>query len=262
MEAPVERTRLTTPSDHDLDEIKRSAEEAQKIVLAPLSPSEVARYLNPPADTQFALEYAFHLLGDVRGKTVLDLGCGHGENALLLLERGATVAGIDISPELVRLAEQRLAGADGQVKLRVGSAYQTGLPDESVDVVFCIALIHHLEIPKVRDEMWRVLRKGGYVVLSEPVRFSRAYDQLRRMLPSRGNISEFEHPLTRDEFDCLVASFKVEGLRYFRLPIVPLVERTLRIRSRSTHRLSAWLLESFPGLRAFATTAVVKLTKL
>src|SRR5215470_14252345 len=152
-------TRPTTPSDHDLDEIKRSAEEARNIVLAPLDRHQLERYRNPPAHTPHALEYAFHLLGDVHGKTVLDLGCGHGENVVLLGERGANVVGIDLSPDLVQLAAQRMAGLGRQAELRVGSAYETGLSDESVDVVFCIALIHHLEIQKVRDEMWRVLKR-------------------------------------------------------------------------------------------------------
>jgi SAM-dependent methyltransferase len=259
---PVDTTRRTPPSAHDLDEIRRSAEEARNTVLAPPKRSEVERYLNPPGNSPYALEYAFHLLGDARGKKVLDLGCGHGENVALLVERGAAVIGIDLSPELVQLAEQRMATAGRSAELRVGSAYETGLADESVDIVFCIALIHHLEIPKARAEMYRVLKKGGYVVLSEPIRFSSTYDRLRRMLPSRDNISEYEHPLTRDEFQCMVSGFKAEGLRYFRLPIVPLVERALGRTSKRIRKVSAWMLEAFPGLRFLATTAVVKLSKI
>ena len=110
--------------------------------------------------------------------------------------------------------------------------------------------------------MYRVLKKGGYVVLSEPIRFSSTYDRLRRMLPSRDNISEYEHPLTRDEFQCMVSGFKAEGLRYFRLPIVPLVERALGRTSKRIRKVSAWMLEAFPGLRFLATTAVVKLSKI
>src|SRR5262245_31575407 len=34
------------------------------------------RYQAPPADTPFAIEYAYNLLGDVNGKNVLELGCG------------------------------------------------------------------------------------------------------------------------------------------------------------------------------------------
>ena len=259
---PVDTTGLTSPSAHDLDEIKRSAEEAQNVVLTPPKRSEIERYLNPPANTPHALEYAFHLLGDAHGKKVLDLGCGHGENVALLVERGADVVGIDLSPELVQLAEQRMATAGRNAELRVGSAYETGLADESVDIVFCIALIHHLEIPKARAEMHRVLKKGGCVILTEPIRFSGTYDRLRKMLPSRDNISEYEHPLTREEFQCMVLGFKAEGLRYFRLPIVPLVERALGRTSKPIRKVSASMLAVFPWLRVLATTAVVKLTKV
>ena len=61
----------------DEAEIARSAIEARKTVL---SWAEVLRYLDPPANTAFSLEYAFHLLGDVQDKHVLALGCGTGEN--------------------------------------------------------------------------------------------------------------------------------------------------------------------------------------
>ena len=152
-------------SERDQAEIERSAEEARKIVLTGVDRAQLDRYRNPPRDTPFALEYAFHLLGDVRGKTVLDFGCGTGENIVPLAERGARVIGMDISPDLIALARKRLNDANLEARLEVGSAYDTGLPDESVDVIFCIALIHHLDIPRVVEEMARILVKGGVVIL-------------------------------------------------------------------------------------------------
>lgn len=65
----------------ELAEIERSAEEAAHISIAPPSHDQVERYVNPSSDTAFPLEYAFWLLGNVRGKTVLDLGCGSGETS-------------------------------------------------------------------------------------------------------------------------------------------------------------------------------------
>ena len=55
---------------------QRSDVEAQLTVEAQLRAEEwnVLRYMAPPEDTPFPLEYAFHLLGDVAGKHVLDLG--------------------------------------------------------------------------------------------------------------------------------------------------------------------------------------------
>src|SRR5436190_21141031 len=91
-------------------EIERSELEALHTPPARLISDEknVQRYLNPPVTTPYPLEYAYALLGDVAGKTVLDFGCGSGENSLLLARRGAEVIGVDISPALVALAERRM----------------------------------------------------------------------------------------------------------------------------------------------------------
>src|SRR5437764_3212090 len=70
---------------------------------------DIQRYARPPADTPYFLEYSFYSLGDVRGKTVLDYGCGAGENATVLSMLGANTVGVDLSPDLIALAEQRLA---------------------------------------------------------------------------------------------------------------------------------------------------------
>src|SRR5215469_4725106 len=171
-------------------EIVRSALEAREFTFTGVDRAQVKRYLDPPSDTRYPLEYAFHLLGEIRGKVIVDLGCGKGENLIPLAERGATLTGIDISPALIRLAQKRIEAAGVPAKAYVGSAYQTGFEGESVDVIFCVALIHHLEIPRVRDEMWRILKKGGFVVLFEPIRFSRVYDRVRKLFPVRRCVSD------------------------------------------------------------------------
>ncbi len=153
--------------ENDRNEIERSAAEARDVILHPIATD---RYLNPPSNTPYSLEYAFNLLGDVRGKTILDFGCGSGEKTVVLFRRGAHVIGIDISPEQIDLAKRRTRGEGIAADLRVGSAYNTELPDHSVDVIFCIALVHHLEIPRVQREMHRILREDGYIVLREPMR--------------------------------------------------------------------------------------------
>src|SRR6266850_789952 len=87
----------------DSAEIVRSDIEANRTKDSRLLETDrnVRRYLNPPLDTPFPLEYAYALLGDVRGRTVLDFGCGSGQNSLLLARRGAEVIGVDISESLL-----------------------------------------------------------------------------------------------------------------------------------------------------------------
>src|SRR5438477_1450999 len=89
-----------------LTEIERGRMEATHTVV---QPTDVKPYLNPDPDTSIGLRYAFYLLGDVRGKTVLDLGCGSGENVAPLLARGARVIAVDLSQDLIGLARKRLA---------------------------------------------------------------------------------------------------------------------------------------------------------
>jgi hypothetical protein len=75
------------------------------------SPVNVARYFNPPHDTVYPLEYAFHLLGDVRGKTIVEYGCGDGVNTVLVANRAAKVISLDLSLDLMqRLCTKRKEG--------------------------------------------------------------------------------------------------------------------------------------------------------
>ena len=131
-----------------------------------------SRYLSPSPDTSYSLEYAYHLLGDVAGKTVVDYGCGDGENTLVLASRGARVTAVDISPDLIEIAKRRIAvnRLDERVEFVVGSAYEVPVPDASVDVVFGIAILHHLDLPQAAREVWRILKPGGRAIFQEPVR--------------------------------------------------------------------------------------------
>lgn len=248
-------------SDRDRAEIERSAAEAARLGFKPLARAQIDRYLNPPANSPYGLEYAFHLVGDVQGKTVLDLGCGKGENLIPLIERGARVFGMDISPDLIAISQQRLRAANVEASLSVGSAYDTGLPDESVDIVFCMALIHHLDIERVRNEVWRILRKDGAIILREPIRFFRFYAWLVSLWLARDDVSEYEHPLTREELSLMCQPFQVQGARYFRLPFVPFVCRIFSSESGAAWRASNWILRTWPATRSLATGIVAKLQK-
>lgn len=142
------------PVNNDIEkwesvEVERSASEAKKKSLDDLKLSEsiIQRYLSPPQETAYSLEYAYHLLGDVHGKTVLDYGCGAGENSVLIASHGGTPIGIDISPDLIEIADKRMKQHGYEnYKFKVGSAHELPLEDESVDVVFGMAILHHLDL--------------------------------------------------------------------------------------------------------------------
>jgi SAM-dependent methyltransferase len=249
----------------DRSEILRSAEEARHLTVQPADQLQIARYLDPSAATVFPLEFAYHLLGDVHGKIVLDIGCGAGENLLPLIERGTSVTGMDLSPELVALAVRRLeiyGGAGRSTQVLVRSAYDTGFPDESFDVVFCIALLHHLEMGRACRELHRILKPRGFLIFVEPVRFSSLYRKLVRLFGRRSDVSDYEYPLNQEQMTVLYFWFSPEAQRYFRLPFVALQERLKLPWVSLGYRGSAKLLEWVPSLKKFATVSVGRLRKL
>jgi ubiquinone/menaquinone biosynthesis C-methylase UbiE len=227
---------------------------------------QVRRYLDPPLDTPFPLEYAYALLGDVRGRTVLDFGCGSGQNSLLLARRGARVVGVDISASLIALAERRLHanGVGGTAKFVVGSAHDLPVRSNSVDVVFGIAILHHLDLAACAREVQRVLKPGGRAIFQEPVRDSRLVRAIRKCIPYQApDISPFERPLTSPELRQFGQSFSSSRMRPFSLPFVNAVQGLppLRRYVMSAYKYDHKLLTRMPALTPFAGIRVVELAK-
>src|SRR5687767_2107562 len=83
------------------------ARESAAASLLRMTRANISRYDNPPENTPYPLEYAFHLLGNVVGSQVLALGCGEGMDTVILAALGANVLAVDISDESLRLGLER-----------------------------------------------------------------------------------------------------------------------------------------------------------
>jgi SAM-dependent methyltransferase len=102
------------------------------------------------------------------GRRVADVGCGGGVYCAAWLDLGArSVIGVDFSAAMLSGARERL-GPAREVTFHQGSAYDTGLPGECVDVVFERALIHHLDdLPACFREARRLLAPGGVLIVQD-----------------------------------------------------------------------------------------------
>lgn len=256
-------------SEWERVEAERSAAEAAHFDLARLRPDEtqVARYIDPPADTPYPLEYSFHVLGDVRDKLVLEYGCGDGINSVVLARRCSNVKALDISPDLIGIARKRLAASGGaeNVEFIVGSAHDLPMEDESVDVVFGMAILHHLDLELSAREVKRVLRKGGRAIFQEPVRNSKVIKFIRGLIPYRApDVSPYERPLTDEELAKYAEGFSSCTSRNFRLPttslasVLPFVGRRY---VKSLYRMDAAILRNVGFLNKYATVRVMELVK-
>lgn len=105
------------------------------------------------------------LAGDVRGRSILDVGCGSGALSAALRDRGATVTGMDASAAMLDLARRRV-GADVALHL---ADLNDPLPfdDAAFDDVVASLVLHYLEdwAPAL-TQLRRVLRPGGRLLVS------------------------------------------------------------------------------------------------
>lgn len=161
----------------------------------------IQRYASPPQETPYALEFAFHLLGDLRGATVVELGCGDGLNTVILAALGASVIGVDISEESLALtvARARANGVAARVRAIHASALQLPLTACSADKVLCVAILHHVDAHAAAAEIQRVLKPGGVAVFLEPMEGPPALRLLKRMIPKSAGVSPDERPLSGSE---------------------------------------------------------------
>lgn len=163
-----------------------------------------SRYANP------SWKQAMLGIVDPCGITVADIGCGGGIYARAWQELGAeTVIGVDFSSQMIEDARQANADLD-DVSFCTGEAASTGIPDNSVDVVFSRAVIHHLpELDPACAEARRILKPGGTVIVQDRTAddvmlppspehlrgyffdvFPRLLDTERRRRPSTGDITD------------------------------------------------------------------------
>jgi ubiquinone/menaquinone biosynthesis C-methylase UbiE len=133
------------------------------------------------------------VLGGIRGKRVLVLGCGGGQDCVALAGMGAReITGVDVSKEQLEHAVRLLAEHKVQARLIHGTVEDlSGVPKETIDVAVSIHALNYVEnAARCFKETERVLRSGGLFAFSvqhpadastvddEPFGFEKSYFQV------------------------------------------------------------------------------------
>jgi ubiquinone/menaquinone biosynthesis C-methylase UbiE len=145
------------------------------------------RYMRLTADESgkpFSLFVDFDAL---RGKDVLDVGCGSGIATQMFAEARANVTAVDLTEWAVETTRRRLAAFGLEGDVRQEDAERLPFADESFDLVFSWGVIHHSsDMDRALRELVRVTRSGGQVVLMVYNRrslFFLVYRAFQRFLP-------------------------------------------------------------------------------
>jgi len=236
-----------------------------------IDPLAWRRYALRPLRRRFSIEHRFALLGDLRGRRLLDVGCGDGLNAALFARMGAHVTGVDISPLAISQAKRRAAvnGLSGRTTFVCGAIESVDLAERSFDVVWGDGILHHVldELEPVVARLARLARRDGLMLFSEPVNLFPPLRRLRGLVPVVTEATPGERPLLSRELALLgryIADMQVHHYGLFgRLDALLLTsfnyERSSPLRRAAVNAtaLADRLLLALPYLKLLGGTAVI-----
>lgn len=152
-------------------------------------------------------------LGDVRGKTVLELGAGLGEASAWFAMHGARVIATDLSGGMLAVAGRVAALHGASIEPVQMDGAVLALADASVDIVYGANVLHHVNQEQCVAEVHRVLRPGGIAVFWDPLRYNPVINVYRRMATDVRTSDE--HPLGIDDLRMLRRRFQHVDVRFF-----------------------------------------------
>jgi ubiquinone/menaquinone biosynthesis C-methylase UbiE len=208
-------------------------------------------------------------LGDIRGLRVLDLGCGIGDLTMMLLDRGADVTALDISPGMVDVARRRAEHLFPAASFTgvAGTVEQTGLPDETFDLIVGKWILHHVELTPALAEMRRILAPGGRAAFVENSALNPLLMFARRHLAGRFGVprlgTEDERPFDQADLDTFRREFPSFQMEFPDFAFFRMFDRqVLRLRfkpvTKAISKIEGFLYRRVSRLRKYSFHVIVR----
>lgn len=191
-------------------------------------------------------------LGNLSGKQVLEYGCGLGAVSVLLAKTGAQVTTFDLSAKSVAITQERarLNGVADRITAVVAPGEKLPFGDNTFDIIFGKAILHHINVHQGSPEIYRVLKKGGKAAFVEPMGMNPLLRFARAHLPyPHKNPRGADKPLNYDEINAWGAGYSTFYYKEFHL--LSMMERAIGFNKKlpRLRQIDAMLLKHLPPLR-------------
>lgn len=192
---------------------------------------------------------------NLTGKRVLVVGCGFGEDAFRIASMGAEVHAFDISGDIIEITKQRARNfMYRNVDLKIMASENLNYPSDFFDYIFCLDILHHVDIRRTTEEFVRVIKSGGHIIGDELYthnwmqRVRENFLVKKFLYPAMANfiyggktayITEDEHKIDENDFSIIKGSMSQLDVLYFnifigrvipdRYPVFSRIDRFLMI---------------------------------
>lgn len=247
---------------HEAERAKWDALAAQK--LGTLQPLPGGASFDTYARRSATMPGVAEFLGDLTDRRVLEYGCGLGEISVLLARSGARVSTFDISEMSVAVAQRRaeINGCADRIEFTVAAGEDIPYPDESFDIAFGKAILHHLDVAQGARHLARVVKPGGKAAFVEPMGMNPILNLVRDHVPyPNKNPPGGDKPVNYDEIRAWGEGFA--ELSFEEIQLLSMLERGLGFGKKlpALRRLDGRLLGRFPSLRRYCRYVVMKMVK-
>ncbi len=140
--------------------------------------------------------YCLELMGPLEGRKILDLGAGLGETSVYFALQGAQVTAVDISPQMVRRANQLAEYHGTSIETIASPLERLEVPASAYDFVYGANVLHHVtDVEATLLRARHALKAGGMCLFWDPIAYNPVINVYRRMASEVR--TEDETPLRR-----------------------------------------------------------------
>lgn len=178
-------------------------------------------------------------MGDLTGKTVLDVGCGLGEASVYFALKGAQVTATDLSQGMLDVT-RALAHRNGvEVNTHQANAESVGLPPETkFDVIYVGNLFHHVEIESTLRDLVGHLKPDGVLVSWDPIAYNPLINVYRKLATQVRTADE--HPLTEADLNVFRRYFGDVQTRFYWLTTLSIFMIMAGVLWRNPNKVRYW----------------------